>query len=893
MARRKKKLSNCAWSAAAVSAGLLLSAPAQRVAAQAPTAGSASLLEEVVVTARRREESLQDLPLSVAAITADAMQAQGIQNLDQVGEFVPNLAFFTGDRRHVKAIYIRGIGNDSPVTIRPSGTGLYLDGQYLPNNLGQMMSTVEIERIEVMRGPQGTLFGKNTTGGAVNIVTAKPTQEFEADVMMRIGSFGEQDVKAMVNVPMGDTVAGRFSVVQEQMDGFWTNNFFGGDTAAQDMNGFSAALRFTPNDNWTIDVAARANYQDDDDAPVQCAPAPNQAAYDTMVAEYGAAALANFSPVVNGIGSWGAGTPNSTTSVGHIDAFYPGATLDFWNECLTMSQQGPYVTAQGKDTYLDLSNEFANANIVWDSAGQIGAFDNLNVRTILAKQKTDLQYLSDRDGTPFQIDTWGLTDPRGQRREVNTVEFIVTMDVNDRMAITAGYHYFDDEIQAGQRSPNGCLATFARNFMIGGDATNDFAVNPNTLADPSMALRIPCEDDGGERFDFMSDTQVPSLNGTGRDGYEVNDSDAVYAHLTYELSDLWTLDVGARWTEEQRIFHQLEWGSEPGSCSHSQPGDPPPTALCDNDLVLSYSSWAETGFYNNSELKFSETTPMVSFSRSLEGGDTLDDGMVYFSYSEGFLTGSFNDELNTTLVPQAAPLLTYQPESVKNYEVGFKGTFADGRMRLSTAAFFMDYRDKHETVDIDNSDGRFGADPDINVTTNASTVDIYGIEVELRAQPWDGGFLTVDFGWLDNEYGEFPAFDPDTGATIDRSNLTIADYSPEFTLNASVEHTFQLANGASITPMLGMYWQDEYDFITEIDRSGPNSVCFQDAYAKFRARVTYTPASENWQASLSGSNIADERYFERCGNARAGMFEYRFGMPDAWRMEFQYFWGGN
>ena len=117
------KVNQCAWSTAAVTAGVLLALPTQQASAQGVSAAAASMLEEIVVTARRREETLADLPLSVASISADAMQAQGIYNVDDVGEFVPNLTYTNTDRRHVKAIYIRGIGNDSPVSIRPTGTG--------------------------------------------------------------------------------------------------------------------------------------------------------------------------------------------------------------------------------------------------------------------------------------------------------------------------------------------------------------------------------------------------------------------------------------------------------------------------------------------------------------------------------------------------------------------------------------------------------------------------------------------------------------------------------------------------------------------------------------------------------------------------------------------------
>ncbi len=307
--------------------------------------------------------------------------------------------------------------------------------------------------------------------------------------------------------------------------------------------------------------------------------------------------------------------------------------------------------------------------------------------------------------------------------------------------------------------------------------------------------------------------------------------------------------------------------------------------------MLNFQSTFLDGFANNVQANFSEVTPMVSLTRTLAPGDTLDSGMIYGTISEGFLTGAFNDELNVNLVPELAPLLTYGPEFVTNYEFGFKGTFADGRLRLATAIFYMDYTDKQESIDIDNSDGRFGGDPQIGIVTNAATVDIYGIEFELRAQPWDGGFLSLDVGYLDSEYGQFSSFDPNQpGGVIDQSNAAIDDYSPEWTVTASIEHAFLLGNGATLTPMLGMYWQTEYDFdnnfVTE------DSICLQDSFATFRFRATYEPADAQWQASLFGSNITDERYFNFCDSSRMGVYDYHYGRPDTWGAEFVYRWGG-
>ena len=129
--------------------------------------------------------------------------------------------------------------------------------------------------------------------------------------------------------------------------------------------------------------------------------------------------------------------------------------------------------------------------------------------------------------------------------------------------------------------------------------------------------------------------------------------------------------------------------------------------------------------------------------------------------------------MNLFLAPRLEPLVGYGPETVTNYEVGFKGTLASGRVRLNADIFLMDYQDKQEAVQIDNSDGRYGPDSTLEFTQNAASVNIYGIEFELRASPWDGGFVTLDFGYLIDEYDQFIVYDPDTDGPQDRSILNV------------------------------------------------------------------------------------------------------------------------
>lgn len=906
-------------SIAAATSALLAGAFFLPTQASAQSASAAAMLEEVIVTARRREETLSDLPLSVAAITADAMQAQGVYQIEDLTDHVPNLVLTSTDRRGIQALFIRGIGNDSTNNLTPVGAALYIDGHYMPNTLGQMMSTLDVERVEVLRGPQGTLFGKNTTGGAVNIITAKPGPDFEGSALVRMADHGQQDFRGMLNMPLSDTVFSRISFSKETMDGYYYNRTQNRDVGAIDVQAFAGALRFVPNDNWTIDLHARINQQRDDNAPGQCSPRPTQEQYDnifhpgvtqtTQRRADGTNFLYTHDPSTfpaydgpifadegfganDGVGQWGgswsdrvlvdgAGDRIRFNVGGHVERLYPGATVDYWNDCLTDVQMGDYVTSYEKDTFVNLDNTTYGASIQWDSGGAVGALDNLAIQVNLSQHEVEYDYLQDRDFSSVKVDAIG-TPPRGgvgQVQENTQLELLFTADVSDRLGFVAGVHLFDDEWRVGAGE---CLRLANANIA-------ELSIAPG---DPGFTdFSIPCNADGGTQFDRLADRQVRGGPGVaGMSGLVGTESQAVFAQFTYELSDVWQMDIGARWTEDTRSFNQAEVDVPGHLCTHSNPGDPAENQQCVPQYTLSYDSLMAEGFYNNTEATFDEVTPMISFTRTLESGS-----IVYFRYAEGFLSGSFNDELNVLRVPELAPLLSYQPEHVNNYEVGFKGSFADGNIQIAGDIFFMDYQDKQESIGIDNTNGLYGGDPNIGITTNAATVDISGIEFELRAIPWDNGFLTLDIGYLRNEYGAFTSFDPDAqGGTVDLSGLTIADYSPELTLNVTIEHSFELGNGATLRPQLGMYYQSEYDWIGGLTSDVGNSFCYQDGYSKFRARLTYEPADTNWQASLYGQNITDERYLERCNDGRrSGVYDIRYGRPDTWGVEFMARFGQN
>jgi iron complex outermembrane receptor protein len=196
---------------------LALPAAAQQGSAAAPAQSAA--LEEIVVTAQRREQSIQDVPVSVSAFTAKDIENRAATNLIELAATTPNVSFNTSVTG--QDIRIRGVGASDTTLIFDPGVGVYVDGLYLPRMSGLNLDLIGIERVELLRGPQGTLFGRNTIGGAINITTSRPSDEFSGDVELTTGSYGRFDALLGIEGPIADgTLSGRLAGVIRSRDGY-------------------------------------------------------------------------------------------------------------------------------------------------------------------------------------------------------------------------------------------------------------------------------------------------------------------------------------------------------------------------------------------------------------------------------------------------------------------------------------------------------------------------------------------------------------------------------------------------------------------------------------------------------------------------------------------------
>ncbi|MDP3676268.1 MAG: TonB-dependent receptor [Novosphingobium sp.] len=201
---------------------LALAAPAAaQDAADQPSDG----IEEIIVTAQKRAESLQDTPISIAAFNAEDLEAKGITGLTDLRAQVPNLQLTPfPNNAATTQIFLRGVGLSDDQITQDGGVAVYQDGVYVARSQGQALEVAELERVEVLRGPQGTLYGRNATGGAINFITRKPDLgEFGFKGQVSIGNYDIRKLKAAVNVPVGERLAARFSYLNSKQDGFVRN----------------------------------------------------------------------------------------------------------------------------------------------------------------------------------------------------------------------------------------------------------------------------------------------------------------------------------------------------------------------------------------------------------------------------------------------------------------------------------------------------------------------------------------------------------------------------------------------------------------------------------------------------------------------------------------------
>lgn len=401
------------------------------IAAESTTKGKGFGIEEVVVTARKREENLQDTPLSVAAFTANDMKVRQIHSSDQLSQITPNLSFSSqapsSGSNASSQIFIRGIGQTEFLPSTDPGVGLYIDGVYMARSVGGTLDFADLERIEVLRGPQGTLFGRNTIGGAIDIHTRKPSEEFGGEVEIKVGSDDQIEVMADINIPISENLLTKFSVGKRNRDGYVKRIVDGDDLGDDNTIGARAAVLWTPSDDVKVFWTADYNKEDENGSPQV----------------FNSISSGNLFALVS---SARAGCPAPGTELAD-----PRCANNQWDA-------GPYANNGTFPVASELEGWGTQLTVDWDLGW-------MSIKSITSYRDMDWFASRDADNTPFTILHTQNDDTQDQFSQ--ELQFSGTA-LEDRLQWLVGLYYFEEEATDDYYVP----ITFG-DFKTGGEVDND------------------------------------------------------------------------------------------------------------------------------------------------------------------------------------------------------------------------------------------------------------------------------------------------------------------------------------------------------------------------------------------------------------------------------------
>jgi iron complex outermembrane recepter protein len=695
---------------------------------------SATTLDAVVVTARKREETIQDVPIAVTAFTPETLDKLNVEDIGDLDAQVPNLTIYAarGSTSTVTA-YIRGVGQADPLWGVDPGVGIYLDDVYIARPQGALLDVFDVGRIEVLRGPQGTLYGKNTIGGAIKYISRGLPREFEGFGSVTVGNYDRLDAKAAIGGPIGGAdsgLRGRVAVASLNRGGYGTNLFTGQEVSDKEINAVRLNLGAYAGDD--LDIQFALDWMDDQSGV------------------RGAMMLA----------------PNRFTPT-----FPP---LD-----------DRYDVRNGMPNINDTEMKGASATVNWR------ANEDWTLKYVIAKRESDTETNIDFDTTPATI--------------ADVKAFYSDSQVSNELQAN-----FD-----GGGRARGVMGLYWFNGDAGGQVLNNF-----------FGL-------------VFGDTQ----------GVVNTSSFAVYADWTFDLTSRLKLDVGARYTDEEK--HAVARNIGYTDATFTRP----------NGVIA--ANFDKT-------VSFENVSPKVSLDYQV-----TPDIMVYGLASRGFKSGGYNIRANTTAVPRSGE--PFDDEVVDSYEVGSKMALLDQTLFLNLAAFHNKYKDIQLSVFTQFIDGN-GNPQFFGDFTNAGAGTVNGFEVEYQWLPTANWLVSGNLAWLDAEYDEFI-----TGGVnvADSQRFTNA---PEFSGALNVEWRTDLANGGNLSARLGYSYQSEVWPTTDL-----SPLIRQEGYGLVNAGVIWR-VNDAWSLSLQGSNLADEEYRTTGYNIQAalGVHTGFYGPPREYSLTARY-----
>lgn len=760
-----------------------------------------TVIEEIVVTARKRAENLQDVPAAVSAFTSEELTDRGIDSIEEVGRLTPNVAMTetTGLISGALLVFIRGIGNDPGFD---QGVGVYVDDVYLNRTSGMMLDVYDVERIEILKGPQGNLYGRNTIGGAIKYVSREPSEEMRMHAEAKVGTDSLRKYRAGLSGPLGGTsLWGSLAISKTEHEGYQTNSHNGGRYASPDILAARGTLVMQATDSLRLKLVA--DLMRDRSAPY----VPNRVA-------------------INLGGPSGLGAFNQL--MGLANMFVPGAAYLAPGQSLDMSMPTDIDTVNtafikgGFDEYFLDSNGLA-LTVTWDFN------DAWSVKSITAIREMDRAAPFDFDGSDQVF--------------INTLQHWDTED-------------FSQELQVNFSSGN-INAVFGYYYLEGDYNNTSLTVQTPLLRLLTSHVKTTHRDERPlESSSFYANldwdlNEYWQLSIGGRvttdekwisqvGDVTLTNHVAAYVGLPgLEQAPLLLSPIGAQILPNLPFFrfflpHRDEYGNIVG--------------LGNTPTVITYPE----NKYGNDE--WDEFTPSARLSYKMS-----EDTLFYVGASTGFKSGGFTYTGRDFNAPE------YDPEFVTTYSVGVKTTLLDGTMRLNFEAFLNQYDDKQFTavkldpvstalVQINDNVGE--------AETSGAEIEILWLPpVEGLAFNLNLGILDTEI----NEYiEEFPlgsgilANVADSHALGYSPELT-AQARVQYT--TSLGNIGSVTFGLDADYRDEMYTDSPIDL-----RDPFFAKAYSESRTLTNAFVTLRSADDHWRVSLEGKNLSDKRVVQNTFN---------------------------
>lgn len=780
--------------------------------AQPPT------LDEIVVTATRVETRLQQTPMSIRALTGDELVLSGIDAGRDLGIMLPNVVLNPGPQGQ----------SDAAMTVRGlPGVMTYVDGVWLGNPGFLQRSFAELERVEVLLGPQGTLFGRNTNGGVIQLVTRRPAREFGAKVNVQAGDLDRRDLTVAVDWPITDHLATRWTAAGQRTDGFLASQTAPLSLGDDDDRFLRGDIVWQPTEDFSLRFGANGERSRGTDARI--VRISNPADFDYIAYNV----LAGNPDYLDRARAINPGFPappvtiagNRFTAITH-ESGYPGGLLGKWQT--RSDTAGP--TALADDRYETLTLDWVIS-------------PRLALRSLTSHRDSIDGQITDWDASEFTLRTLSVFDST----KVTTQEFqLAGNHFSGRLRTLLGLYY--------QRYQN-----WERTYRW---AQWEFAM-PNTGPNPGVPGTPGV--DGRPLWNAAAVGYVRSWGATvGLAGL------ANYSPLTFATADL----LNAREETERAFFGQLAIGLRPkldltlgfrlatndGRFGQYLPAaafrPPKPGTVAPGDL---YAAAAPIITQEEPHVGAS-STPRISLGYRPSNGV-----YVYASYAEGFTSSE------TVNNPLGATPIILGPEVVRTHELGLRSDWISNRLRLNATLFDSHWDGLRVGKSLDDPNNPGQPLGNLRIPTSDGVARSTGLEVELHYLSRTRWELDFALGLLDTQYLDIG--NPPTNATGLQPGIPF-QYAPNTSYSLGMRYHWPLTNGATLLATANYGWMGAYQRAAANDFQSKNpdgSSKLEPAYGILNARIVYGPPHMNWKLSLFGKNLTNQWYVN--GGLDVGRYE--------------------